>query len=157
MVRSTLLLACCLAACLVFAQDPKKTARILTGDAKGPAANNPVCKLFTKAEAAKYIGKPVGEISNAAMGSGCQWPAQDDAGDMMVQIVPKSYHEEPKSAKGYKKLPDVGTNGFVSPFMDGWKAAAIRGEDSINVTLAGPNANEKTTTELLKETLLRKK
>lgn len=71
-----LLIACILAARAVSAQDPKKTAAQLTGDAKGSAANNPVCKLFTPAEASKYAGKTVGAGQNAAMGSGCQWAAR---------------------------------------------------------------------------------
>jgi hypothetical protein len=55
----------------------------------------PPASCFTAAEASKYVGKTVGEGKNAAMGSGCQWAAKDYDGDMMVQIVPASYHEQP--------------------------------------------------------------
>ena len=88
-----LLAGALLGVCTASAQDPKKAAGILTGDAKGSAATNPMCKLFTAAEASKYVGKAVGAGENAAMGSGCQWTANDDDGDMMVQIVSASYHE----------------------------------------------------------------
>jgi hypothetical protein len=140
-----------------WAQDPKKTAAILTGDAKGAAANNPVCKLFTSAEASKYIGKPVSQVSNAAGGSGCQWATKDYEGDMMVQVVPARYHEQPSLAKGFQRLADVGTKGFVVPELGGWKAATLRGEESVVVTVAGPAASQQGAIALLKETLARKK
>ncbi|MFN0165638.1 MAG: hypothetical protein ACKV22_04340 [Bryobacteraceae bacterium] len=152
-----LLIGCLLAAGAVSAQDSKKTAAQLTGDAKGSAANNPVCKLFTPAEASKYVGKTVGAGQNAAMGSGCQWAAKDYEGDMMVQIVPASYHEQPKLAKGFLAMPSLGTKGFVVPEMGGWKAAVLRGEESIIVTVAGPAASQQTAVALLKETLSRRK
>lgn len=53
------------------------------------------------------------------MGSGCQWAAKDDSGDVLIQIVPKSYHRTPTMADGYKKLPDIGTDGNISPDMGG--------------------------------------
>lgn len=153
----SLLICCILVAGAVFAQDPKKTADQLTGDAKGSAANNSLCKLFTPAEASKYVGKIVGNGQNAAMGSGCQWAAKDDDGDMMVQIVSASYHEQPTLAKGYKAMPELGTKGFVVPEMGGWKAAVIRDKESIIVTVAGPAASQQTAIALLKETLSRRK
>jgi hypothetical protein len=139
------------------AQDPKKTADILTGNAKGSAANNPVCKLFTAAEASKYVGKTVGAGENAAMGTGCQWAAKDYEADMMVQIVPASYHEQPTLAKGFQRLPEIGTKAFVVPEMGGWKAATLRGEESIIVSVSGPAANQQTAVAVLKETLARRK
>ena len=156
-LRSPLLIGCILAIGVASAQDPKKTADQLTGDAKGSAANNPACKLFTAAEASKYVGKTVGEGKNAAMGSGCQWAAKDYDGDMMVQIVPASYHEQPTLAKGFKAIPELGTKGFVIPEMGGWKAAVLRGTESIIVTVAGPAASQQTAVALLKETLSRRK
>ena len=155
-IPGPLIVNCILAAAL-SAQDPKKTAAQLTGDAKGSAANNPVCKLFTAAEASKYAGKTVEAGKNAAMGSGCQWAAKDYTADMMVQIVPASYHEQPKLAKGYQAMPDLGTKGFVVPEMGGWKAAVVRGEESIIVSVAGPAANQQQAIALLKETLSRRK
>ena len=154
---SRLLMGCVLAAGLISAQDPKKTADQLTGDAKGSAANNPVCKLFTAAEASKYVGKTVGNGKNAAGGSGCQWADKDYDGDMMVQIVAASYHVPPTLAQGYQAMPDLGTKGFVVPEMGGWKAAVVRGNESILVSVTGPNASQKTAIALLKETLTRRK
>ena len=147
----------CLLANVVFSQDPKQTADQLTGDAKGSAASNPICKLFTVAEATKYVGKPVGAPKNAAMGSGCQWATKDYEGDMLVQIVPANYHEQPRLAKGYQEMPSLGTKGFVVPEMGGWKAAVIRGQESIIATVAGPNASQQTVVAILKETLTRRK
>ena len=151
------LLAGCVLALVLSAQDPKKTAAQLTGDAKGSAANNAVCKLFTAAEASKLVGKTVGDGKNAAMGSGCQWAAKDYEGDMLVQIVPASYHEQPTGAKTYRAMPDLGTKGFVVSEMGGWKAAVIRGEESIIVAIAGPAASQQTAIAALKETLARRK
>jgi hypothetical protein len=145
-----------LAAMGANAQDPKKTAAILTGDSKGAASNNPQCKLFTPAEAAKYVGKPVGAGQNAGMGTGCQWATKDYEGDMMVTVVPAQYHEEPKLAKGYQPQPALGTKGFVAPEMGGWTAGVIKGSDAIRVSLVGPAASEKAVLDLLQETLKRR-
>jgi len=147
----------CILATAVCAQDPKKTAAQLTGDAKGSAANNPVCKLFTAAEASKYVGKTVGNGQNAAMGSGCQWAAKDYEGDMMVQIVAASYHVQPTLGKGFQAMPSLGTQGYVIPEMGGWTAAVLRGKESIVVAVAGPSASQQTVVALLKETLSRRK
>jgi hypothetical protein len=152
-----MLIGCVLATGLISAQDPKKTADQLTGDAKGSAANNPVCKLFTAAEASKYVGKTVGNGQNAAMGSGCQWATKEYDGDMMVQIVNASYLVQPKDAKGFQAMPDLGTKGFVVPEMGGWKAAVVKDEKAIVVSVAGPAASQPTAIALLKETLARRK
>jgi len=151
-----LLMSGLLSACLV-AQDPRKTADRLTGDDKGKAANNPVCKLFTAAEASKYVGIAVENGKNAAMGSGCQWTSKDYEGDMMVQIVASNYHVAPALAKGYQAMPELGTKGYVVPQMGGWTAAVIRDKESINVSVSGPKAGKETAVALLKETLARRK
>jgi hypothetical protein len=152
-----LLIGCLAAAGVASAQDPKKTADQLTGDAKGSAVNNPVCKLFTAAEASKYVGKTVENGKNAAMGSGCQWAAKDYDGDMMVQIVAASYLVPPRDAKGFQAMPDLGTKGHVVPEMGGWKAAVVKDDKAIVVSVAGPAASQQTAIALLKETLARRK
>jgi hypothetical protein len=152
-----LLAAVLLSVATASAQDPKKLADLLTGDAKGSAANNPVCKLFTAAEASKYVGKTVGAGQNAAGGSGCQWASKDYEGDMLVQVVPASYHEKPTLARGYQRVPELGADAFVVPEMGGWKAATLRGQESIIVSVSGPAANQQTAIALLKETLSRRK
>jgi hypothetical protein len=134
----------------------EKEARILKGDDKGSAANNPQCKLFSAAEAGRYIGGTVTSTENAAMGSGCQWLVGGGNGDMIVAVVPATYHEQPKGAKGYKSLPDVGMKGFVAPELDGWVAGSIIGKDAIRVSLAGKAASEATTVALLKDTIKRR-
>ena len=152
-----LLAAVLLGACTAFAQDPRKTAGTLTGDARGSAANNPVCQLFTATDASKYVGKPVGAGENAALGSGCQWVAKDDDGDMLVQIVSASSHEQPTLARGFQRLPEIGANAFVVPELGGWKAATVRGEDSVIVSVSGPAASQQAAIALLKDTLARRK
>jgi hypothetical protein len=82
--------------------------------------------------------------------------AKDEDGDMMVTVVPARYHEEPKLAKGYKSLPNLGTRGFSVPEMGGWAAGVIKGEDAIKVSVAGAGASEKMAVELLQETLKRR-
>ena len=156
MTRTLGLLSIVLIAASAFAQDPKKTAAILTGDNKGSAANNPQCKLFTLAEAAKYIGEPVGKIANAGMGMGCQWLAKDEDGDMMVTVVPAQYHEVPSLAKGFKRLPAIGPKAFVVPELGGWAAGTISGNEAVKVSVAGDGASEKSAVDLLQETLKRR-
>lgn len=154
---SGLLFTLMLAASVASAQDPRKTADVLTGNAKGAAADNPVCKLFSVADVSKFLGRPAGAGQNAALGSGCQWISKDEEADMLVQIVEARYHEEPSLAKGFQRLPDVGPRAFALPELGGWKAGTVQGPDAIVVTLDGPAANQQSVVALLKETLARRK
>jgi hypothetical protein len=137
--------------------EAQRTADALTGDSKGEASANPQCRMFTAAEIEAYGGAPVGAGTNAAMGTGCQWPgAQGDGnGTAMLQIVPAGDHEPPSAAPGFKKLTDVGTEGFVVPEMGGWHAGAIQGKNSVNVTTSGPAASEEKTVAFLREAMKR--
>jgi hypothetical protein len=159
MNRISILVASLLFACSgVYAQGKaaaEKEARVLKGDDKGAAVNNPQCKLFSTAEASHYIGAPVTTTENAGMGFGCQWAVGGGNGAMMVSVVPARYHEPPKLAQGFKKLPDVGVQGFVLPEMGGWGAGAIVGPQAIRVSLDGKGASESRVIELLKETMKR--
>ena len=140
------------------AVDPKKLADVLTGDAKGAAANNPQCKLFSSAEIAQYLDQPVDAGQNSAGGSGCQWLAKkDDSADAVVQVVPARYFAEPSGSKGFKPLPNIGTKGFVAPQWGGWSAGAIVGEVGIWVNLSGKTAKESAAIALLQETIKRRK
>jgi len=136
--------------------EPPKTATVAAADPSGAQADNPQCKLFTAAEIAKYIGEPVSPGQNAALGTGCQWLAADGTGDVIVAVVPSSYHEPPSAAAGYRELADVGVKGFVAPQLDGWVAGAIVGEDAIRVSAAGATATEATTISLLQDTIKRR-
>jgi hypothetical protein len=136
--------------------DALKTAAALRADASTIVADNPQCNLFTVAEIGKYIGEPVSSGQNAALGTGCQWLAVDGTGDVIVAVVPSSYHEAPTLAAGYRAVADVGNNGFVAPQLDGWIAGAIVGEDAIRVSAAGASATEETAITLLKDTIKRR-
>ena len=154
------LLICLFAVCTTSYSQGKaaaeKEARVLKGDDKGSAANNPQCKLFTSAEAGHYIGGSVTTIENAGLGYGCQWALGGGNGSMMVSVLPARYHEPPKGAPGFKKLPEIGAEGFVVPELGGWGAGAIIGPQSIRVSLSGKSASESTTVDLLKETIKRR-
>ena len=94
--------------------DPQKLAAALTGEDKLAADKSPQCKLFKPAELAKFVGLPVGPGRVAAMGSGCQWPADgNDDGSVLIQVVAARYHEPHSGAPEFKKLPDIGHRGFV--------------------------------------------
>ncbi len=80
----------------------------------------------------------------------------DGTGDVIVAVVPSSYHEPPRAAPGYRALPDVGSQGFIAPQLDGWVAGAIVGEDAIRVSAAGATASEATTVSLLQDTIKRR-
>jgi hypothetical protein len=160
----TTVLACCLAAGLVAAcsegganaqTDPKKLADALRGDDKAAADKNPQCKLFTPAELEKFVGTPLSAGQNAAMGTGCQWMARSGDGNALIQVVPARYHEPHSGAPHFRKLPDVGTRGFVEQDL-GWNAGAIIGPESIVVSVSGPAANETTAIALLKATIERR-
>ena len=160
MVATTAVAAACLfAACGKSAggapADAKATAAALTGDAKGAAADNPVCRLFTQAEVAAYIGEPVNAWENAAMGTGCQWTAKDESGSVMVQIVDAQNHNPISGAPAFRELPDVGERGYVANDV-GWTAGAVQGPSAIVVSTDGKSSSDATAIALLKETLKRK-
>ncbi|MEO7103072.1 MAG: hypothetical protein ABI311_06670 [Gemmatimonadaceae bacterium] len=157
MNRFVALVTCCMiTACSKPGSDAAATANALRSStsATGAASTDPVCKLYSSDDAAHYIGKPAkdGELS---MG-GCQWAARDGVGDMMVQVVPARYDEQPKASRGYRKLPDIGTNAFVSTFMDGWLAGAVVGKDAIRASVSSKEATDATAIALLKETIKRR-
>ena len=152
------LLAAALTACGGAAQtDAKKTAAALTGEDKVAADKNPQCQIFTPAELAKYVGEPLSPGHDAAMGTGCQWLGRSQNGSAMIQVVPARYHEPHKGAEGFKKLPEVGTQGFVEMSMGGWNAGAITGPQAIVVSVQGPAASEANAIALLSESIKRRK
>ena len=136
-------------------KEAKETAAVLTGDAKGAASDNPVCKLFTVSEVSGYAGNALKAGENAAMGTGCQWATDGGEAMVMVQAVPTKYADDPSLAPGYKKLPDIGEKGYVAKDMGGWVAGAIGTKDFVKISVVGPKASEASATALLKEALKR--
>lgn len=132
-----------------------KTAAELSGDAKGAADANPLCKLFTPGEASGYAGETLGTGRNAAMGMGCQWASADGAKMVIVAAVPKNYADDPSAAPGYAALPGVGDKGYVAQDMGGWVAGATAPKDFVKVTVVGAKASAASATALLKEALKR--
>ena len=153
MLCASMTLAACGGAQKPAVAEAQKPVAVATPDVSGTAADNPQCKLFTTAEISSYIGETVSTGQNAALGTGCQWLAADGTGDVIVAVVPSSYHEPPSAADGYRALPDVGSKGFVAPQLDGWVAGAIVGEDAIRVSVAGATATEATAVALLRDTI----
>ena len=151
------LIVCSGNGCSAAQTEAKKTAEALTGEDKIAADRNPQCKLFTAAELAKYVGEPLSPGHDAAMGTGCQWVGRSQGDSAMIQVVPARYHEPHKGANGFKKLPDVGTEGFVEMSMGGWNAGAITGPQAVVVAVRGPAASEATAIALLTEVIKRRK
>jgi hypothetical protein len=136
--------------------EAKKLAGALKGEDQVPADANPACRLYTPAELATFVGAPLAPGETAAMGTGCQWTARSGSGSAMIQVVPARYHEPHKGAQGFKKLPDVGQQGFVEMSMGGWNAGAITGPQAVVVALSGPAASEATAIAFLKDTIKRR-
>jgi hypothetical protein len=133
----------------------QKMAATLSGEDKIAADKNPQCQLFTPAELTKVVGMPLGPGRNAAMGTGCQWMALTGDGYVMVQVASARYHEPHTGAPGFKKLPEIGTRGFVENDL-GWRAGAIVGTQTVVVNVNGTAANEERAIALLKDTIKRK-
>ena len=134
--------------------DAQGRAAVLSGDAKGAAADNPRCRLFTQTEIANYLGEAVAAGRNAAMGAGCQWLARG-GGHVTVSIASSNYHAPPSAVEGFKELTDVGTRGYVAPESKGWTAGAITGSSTVVVTVEGTAATEANTVALLKAAMQR--
>ena len=135
--------------------DPKKLKDQLTGDAKGSPAGNPQCRLFTPAEIAAYVGAQVGPGENAAGGAGCNWHDKGYAASASVTVVPPDYLPQPTLVKGFKRLPDVGSKGWVAP-DSGWSAGAVVKDVAIVVVVSGKAATEASAVSLLQETIKRR-
>ena len=159
MRRITGLVLCyLLVACSRPNDEATKTADALKslgsgGGAADDTSNNPVCKLFSSADAAKYIGEDVGSGHNAT--GGCQWSAANGHDDVMVTIHRAEDHEVPDHAPDYKPLPDIGSRGYVARDYGGHIASAIIGKNSVWVEASGPASTEATTIALLKEAIKR--
>lgn len=125
-----------------------------SGSATGAAATDPICKLFTSDDAAHYIGTSArdGELSTG----GCQWVAASGSGQMNVQIVPARYDEKPEGSRGYRTLPDVGPDAFVSTYLDGWLAGTVSGKEAIRAMVSGKGVTDATAIALLRETVKRR-
>lgn len=136
--------------------DPKKLKDQLTGDAKAAASVNPQCKLFTQAEIAAYAGAPVGPGENAAGGAGCNWHDKSYAASVTVSVVPPNYFPEPDGVKGFKRLPGVGSRGWVAP-DSGWSAGAVAKDMAVVVVVSGKQATEASAVALLQEAIKRRK
>lgn len=134
---------------------PGKLRDVLTGDAKGSAAANPQCRMFSPAEIAGYLGTSVGPGRNAAGGAGCQWTDKSDESDAILTIVPARYYEEPSLVKGFKRLPGLGKKAWVAPDA-GWRAGVLLDDVAILVNLEGGKASEANVVAFLREALKRR-
>jgi hypothetical protein len=160
----TMTVVCCLCVATLTAcgggaaaQTAGQTAAALTGEEKLAAEKSPQCRLFTPAELEKFVGGPLAAGRVAAMGTGCQWPARSGQGSVLIQVVPARYHEPHKGAKGFRRVPDIGTEGFVESSMGGWNAGAITGPQAVVVAVDGPAASDANAIALLTETIRRRK
>ncbi len=135
--------------------DPHKLKDQLTGDSKGSASSNPQCKLFTQAEITAYVGAQIGPGENAAGGAGCNWHDTAYESSATVTVVPPNYFPEPTLVKGFKRLPDVGSKGWVAPDW-GWSAGALAQDVAIVVVISGKTATEASAVRLLQETIKRR-
>ncbi|MBC7499066.1 MAG: hypothetical protein H7315_00940 [Herminiimonas sp.] len=144
----------CTAAASLAQTNPNTLKDQLTGDAKGSAAANPQCKLFTRAEVAAYVGMPVGPGQNNSGGAGCRWSYKEYEAWATVSVVPPNYFPEPNEVKGFKRLPSVGKKAWVAP-DSGWSAGAIVGDKAFVVVVYGKNASELAAVSMLQEAIKR--
>ena len=142
----------------VWAQSPEpgKVRDVLTGDMRGSAANNAVCKMFTPAEIGAFLGAAVGAGQNAAGGAGCQWVDKDFEVQAIVTVVDPTKFEEPSLVKGFKRLSGIGKKAWVAP-DSGWRAGALFDDAAVFVNLDGKKVNEASTTSFLNEAIKRRK
>lgn len=136
--------------------EAKQLASVLSGGAQGGAAANPVCKLYSAAEATVYAGMKLAAGDTAALGTGCQWAAVDGGGMTMVQVVAMKDANHPSGAPGFREMPNLGKGAYVAEDMGGWIAGAPQRAEFVIVVVSGPNASEKTAVALMNETLKRR-
>ena len=137
--------------------DAAKLAGQLSGDAKGEAADNPQCALYSKAEIAALAGEPVEAGHNAASGLGCQWVASDGSGSTIVTVTTPDNHVVTSGAEGFRELPGVGKDGFVAGKPGGWTAGAVTGAKAVFVSIDSDKTSEASVIALLRQTLAKVK
>lgn len=144
----------CTPAASLAQSSPNALKDQLTGDAKGSAAANPYCKLFTQAEVAAYVGMPVGPGQNNSGGAGCRWSYKEYEAWATVSVVAPNYFPEPTEVKGFKRLPAVGKKAWVAP-DSGWSAGALVGDKAVVVVVYGKKATEASAVSMLQEAIKR--
>jgi hypothetical protein len=153
---SLLVLAVLAGSAMAQGTDPNKLKDQLTGDAKGSAADNPQCRLFTTAEIAAYLGKSVAAGQNAAGGAGCNWTDKEYEVQALLTVVGPSHFTEPSLVKGFKRLQGIGKKAWVAP-DSGWSAGALLDDAAIFVNLDSRQANEAAVVAFLQEAVKRRK
>lgn len=136
--------------------DPNKLKDQITGNAKAAPSANPQCKLFTPTEIAAYAGAEVGPGENSAGGLGCNWHNKTYSASVTVSVVPPNYFPEPTAVKGFKRLPGVGSKGWVAP-DSGWSAGAVVQDKAVVVVVSGAKSTEAAAVALLQEAIKRRK
>jgi hypothetical protein len=134
----------------------QRATAVVTGDDHLEASANATCRMFSSLEAGSYIGEPVGPPENAAMGSGCAWPAKGGEGEVVVAIAAAGDHEQPSQAAGFRKIDSPGRKRFVVPDMGGWIAGTIVGDKAIRVTVVGKGASQASALKLLSDAASRR-
>lgn len=155
-MRSGLLIVAAIG-CMIPACDKPEDARAKAQKAAtavsvagGPPGANPQCKLFSQKEVGTYIGEPV--LAGEDVAGGCQWRAKDGSGDVIVAVVPAANHESPRASEGYQAtLAAPGSDGFTAPYLGGWIAGAIVGEEALRVSLDGQTASRAGAAALLRD------
>lgn len=136
--------------------NPQALKDRLTGDAKGSAAANPQCRLFTPAEIGKWLGATVGAGENAGGGSGCSWVDKDYEVQAIVNVIGARHYVEMSGAKGFKRLTGIGRKAWVAADA-GWTAGALLEDDAaIIVNLDSKKATEATVVAFLQEAIQRR-
>ncbi|MEO7063674.1 MAG: hypothetical protein ABI082_07895 [Dokdonella sp.] len=135
--------------------DPNSLKDQLTGDAKGSAAGNALCAMFSQAEVAAYVGMAVGPGQNNGGGAGCRWAYNDDEAWATVSTVPADYFPEPSGVAGFKLLPAIGDRAWVAP-DSGWSAGSLEGNVGTVVVIYGKNATEVAAVSMLQEAIKRR-
>ena len=143
--------------------EAKELAGQLTGDAKGAASDNELCRLYTPDELTKYLGRTPGAGENAMMG--CQWSATQDSDPdpvfVQMQLTPEAggmgENAVPRGAPEYREVPELGRVGYVARGMaNGWDAGAFIGKEWLGVSITGPSATDAKAIALFKDVVARR-
>src|ERR1700736_5290809 len=85
-----------------------------------------LCKLLTKADATRFLGKPVREGESAGpVLSGCAYHAADGSNDgILVSRDTPGYWPSPAQLKSYKAVAGVGDKAYTYVDVSGSNASA---------------------------------
>ena len=126
---------------------------------KATAKTTNACALVSSTDLRSWFGEELtarADLLKKPQASECIWNGNgNESGQLIVQIVPARYYEEPKLAPDFRRLVGIGEKAYLISELGGWRGAALKGRSAVAIRLDGGKSSRATALAAL-ETLVRK-